>query len=304
MASIQKGQTYNDLGFRVDNKGVAYDLKTGNTLSRQAVDALLKGTDMTNIAAKRGGLNGVYDRNKAYINPIAEVGLGLINPALAAGYGAAVGANSLKNPNLKGALMGAASGYGMGQLGGGLKAGVQAGMGAGKGLIGDTVTGAKEGLRVALGGKPTQAGAAPQTGTLAGAGATPSPLAQGGGVTMPKLGNLASSLPNAVGNASAPASSGGWGVLDTLGKVGDWAEQHPTAVKTLAGGLQSAFPSAYEKANTDLIRSRTNEVNLDNQRTAANQDAQKKLREQLEAMMKGTAYSPNVAQSAYPFTGR
>ncbi len=94
MARIEKGQSYADLGFKVDGKGIATDLTTGQSLPKAEVDKRLQGSGYSQLAKSRGGIAGVYDRNKKVINPIMEVGLGLlpgIGPALAAGYGAAVG---------------------------------------------------------------------------------------------------------------------------------------------------------------------------------------------------------------------
>jgi hypothetical protein len=82
------------------------------------------------MARKRGGLAGVWDRNKQYIKPIATLAAG----ALTGGVGGAVVGglmNGLDRPGKggigfdvgKGAL-GAASGYGMGKIGGALKSGV------------------------------------------------------------------------------------------------------------------------------------------------------------------------------------
>ena len=38
MAQLQKGQAYPTMGFKVDNNGVAIDLKTGQTLAKQDVN--------------------------------------------------------------------------------------------------------------------------------------------------------------------------------------------------------------------------------------------------------------------------
>ena len=37
MAQIKKGQSYGNMGFRVDDRGIAYDLKTGASLGKQDV---------------------------------------------------------------------------------------------------------------------------------------------------------------------------------------------------------------------------------------------------------------------------
>ena len=77
----------------------------------------------------RGGLAGIWDRNKKWLTPVAEGLVGMIpgvGVPLAAGLGAAIG--GLDRPgqrgiglDLGGAVKGGISGYGMGKLGGGLK---------------------------------------------------------------------------------------------------------------------------------------------------------------------------------------
>ena len=130
---LQKNKSYPDLGYRIDGKGIAYDLQTGQSLSRQDVDARIAQAEnvdpTTNDYAEReknrGGLAGFYDNNKKYINPAAELALGLIpgvGPALAAAYGGATGFDREGKGGIgydvkKGAL-GAVSGYGLGKLGG------------------------------------------------------------------------------------------------------------------------------------------------------------------------------------------
>ena len=123
MASIQKGQSYPDLGFRIDSKGVAYDLATGKGLPKSEVDARLSGTGMTQLAKKRGGLAGIYDRNKAAI-PIAQTALAML-PGIGPLASAAIGGLRGFDREGKGGigfdvgqgLKGAATGYAAGMTG-------------------------------------------------------------------------------------------------------------------------------------------------------------------------------------------
>lgn len=78
------------------------------------------------MARKRGGLAGLWDRGKHIIKPIATIGAGLINPALGAAVGGAMG--GLDRPgqggigfDVKRGAMGAAQGYAMGKSAQGLK---------------------------------------------------------------------------------------------------------------------------------------------------------------------------------------
>jgi len=72
------------------------------------------------MSRKRGGLAGLWDRNKQFIKPIATIGAGLINPALGAAVGGAMG--GLDRPGQGGigldvgrGALGAAQGYAMGK---------------------------------------------------------------------------------------------------------------------------------------------------------------------------------------------
>lgn len=160
---LQKNQSYPELGYRIDNRGIAYDLETGQPLSRQEVDGRIaqaenvdpSSNDYAERQSNRGGIAGIYDRNKDYINPAMELGLGLIpgvGPALAAGYGAATGFDregegGIGYDPMKGAV-GAVSGYGLGKVGGALGNAAQTGarVAAGNGLM----TGIKEGAKTLL----------------------------------------------------------------------------------------------------------------------------------------------------------
>lgn len=80
-------------------------------------------------ARKRGGLAGVYDRNKGLIKTLAPIALGAIpgiGMPLAVAAGAAMGADKegkgyFKNFDVGGALKGGVAGYGQGATGAGIK---------------------------------------------------------------------------------------------------------------------------------------------------------------------------------------
>ena len=74
------------------------------------------------MARKRGGLAGFYDRNKKIIKPIATFTAGMVNPALGAAVGAAMGGLDREGKSgigldVGGAVKGGVTGYGMGKLG-------------------------------------------------------------------------------------------------------------------------------------------------------------------------------------------
>lgn len=84
------------------------------------------------MARKRGGLAGIYDRNKKLIKTVAPIAAGFIpgvGPLIGAGLGAALGGDTegkgyFKGFNTGGALLGGASGYAGAKLGQAAKGGI------------------------------------------------------------------------------------------------------------------------------------------------------------------------------------
>ena len=157
---LQKGQTYPELGIRVDSKGITYDLKTGQTLSRGQVDDLVRGTDYANMARKRGGINGVYDRNKGIIVPLLDVAATtLTGGAIPPGVTSAV----IRGADQEGRRFGssfdvgdAAKGYATGQLAnigaGAIKSGLPGIAKAGAPSLGGMGSGASDVANAGVGG--------------------------------------------------------------------------------------------------------------------------------------------------------
>ncbi|MFA6167794.1 MAG: hypothetical protein WC700_14330, partial [Gemmatimonadaceae bacterium] len=152
MARIQKGQSYPDLGFRVDSKGIATDLTTGKGIPKAEVDARLSGSGYSQLGKKRGGIAGVYDRNKSAI-PAAQTALAMlpgIGPLISAGIGGLRGFDREGEGGIGydvgTGLKGAATGYAAGMAGNALQGAVGAGMkgaAGGGGLMGGLKAGAK-----------------------------------------------------------------------------------------------------------------------------------------------------------------
>jgi hypothetical protein len=98
------------------------------------------------MARKRGGLAGVYDRNKKYFKTLAPIALGAIpgvGMPLAVAAGAAMGGDRegkgyFKGFDVGGAVKGAAAGYGQGATGAGVRGlltgAAKSGMTAGQGF--------------------------------------------------------------------------------------------------------------------------------------------------------------------------
>jgi len=115
------------------------------------------------MARKRGGLAGIYDRNKKLIKTIAPIAAGFIpvvGPAIGAGIGAAIGGDRegkgyFKGFNTGGALMGGVSGYGGAKLGQAAK-GKLSGMFTGQNALGKLTGAPKLGVMTQTTG-PAQA---------------------------------------------------------------------------------------------------------------------------------------------------
>lgn len=183
---------------------------------------------------KRGGLAGVYDRNKNVIKPAATVLAGMLGtPALGAAVGGAFGGFDRPGKggigfDVGGGLKGAATGYGLGHVGqfAGNLAGigkVGALQGAGNAIGGgasNLVSGVQSKLGLASG--PAAASAAPPAAT---AGAAPA------------IGNVANA--NVIG---APAKKG---ILST---IGGFAKDNPEVIAQGLGGAANYMAAGSARA--------------------------------------------------------
>lgn len=236
MAQLQKGQSYPEMGFRVDNGGIAYDLTTGQSLAKADVDARLaqSGTGMSNLDKKRGGINGFYDDNKGWLVPVGELAVGALTggAAVPAMIGAGAGLNSIKHPNLGGALTGGITGGTLGKVG--QIAGGALGIGGGDGLTAPKVPN----IGVDENGMPT---ADPNWGGVAGAAG-----AAGGSIIDKVKGLIA-------GGGAGGAGGGGLQLADIL--------------KALGGGVDAGLNYKNQQAQLD-------EKKNEYARTTGNQEAQ------------------------------
>lgn len=251
MAQLQKGQSYPEMGFRVDDKGVAYDLTTGESLAKQTVDARLaqSGTGMSNLDKKRGGLNGFYDKNKGWVVPLAELTAGVLTggAAVPALIGAGAGLNSIKNPNLKGAALGGVSGYGLGTVGAGVGGALSGATAPELGAVGSGAS------NVANATVPGTLGGVVKSGlsALPGVSSLPGALAKLGGSTSATSGNgvldglLGNALPIAQGvnvaNLNRQSTEQAQGAIDLLKK--EYAAKQGLRDKGIAGMMNPAQPN-------------------------------------------------------------
>jgi hypothetical protein len=201
---------------------------------------------------KRGGLAGIYDRNKKIIKPVVSGALGLINPALGAAAGAAMGGLDREGKrgvglDLGGAVRGGIAGYGAGAAASALKGGVQGAMGAtGLDRISAFGSGAKAGGQEYL-NKPLLGRGAQEAAPLAGGSSTAAtPLSTMTGTPAADLSSMGRNAAFETGaGAAAPAGQtmGGRGLMRGLGRVGQFVEKNPAAsgmgLQALSGILGS-----------------------------------------------------------------
>lgn len=197
------------------------------------------------MARKRGGLAGVWDRNKKVIKPIAEIGASLLGgPMASAGVGALM--EGLDRPGKSGigfdvgaGLRGGATGYGVGQ-------GTQLAKGGVKALMSQLGTGAAPGASAG-------AGAVPKYNLTGGVGDNvlpPKPLVGVGapvGVDMPPL-NPPAFTPSGAGLRANPIPSGvgkqtGYSLMDRLGRGVEWAQKNDKVAELALKGISSALPN-------------------------------------------------------------
>jgi hypothetical protein len=198
------------------------------------------------MARKRGGLAGIWDRNKQYIRPAASGIAGIFGGPLA---GAALGAamRGLDERSLRAAASGGLEGYGAGALGAGF--GAKTGIGTkSRQAVADlfkakTATGAAAG-----GGLPAELPGMDMTPRLT-PGMTRSvaggmDLTGGPSMAARPVGSLAAqAAPAARGRVASAASAVGTGVQ----KAAKFAQNNPKAVELALGQLPSAANEVAER---------------------------------------------------------
>lgn len=172
------------------------------------------------MARKRGGLAGIWDRNKQIIKPVASGLAGLLGtPALGAAVGAAMGGLDREGKggigfDLKQGAMGGLAGYGAGQIGSGIGSlASKAGLNIGQGSLSRLNTGGGKLANMFLGKPPVAP--IPATSTI---GAVPPPApttplpptpAPQGALNMPKVGQSFAMAPTPAPQGALPMPSMG-----------------------------------------------------------------------------------------------
>lgn len=212
------------------------------------------------MARKRGGLAGIYDRNKKLIKTVAPIAAGFIpgvGPLVGAALGAAMGGDKegkgyFSGFDAGGAALGGLSGYGGAKLGQAAKGGL-AKMFTASPV--DKLTGAPK-----LGAfTQTTSGAAPvMPGVGAAAGAAPTAAYTGNvggyGIGMP-IGSAAPVPSSAMGDLPGQVTK----PLSRLGKIGKAATDNKDLIAMAGKGIQALLPdaasdAAYMNAETNRMR--------------------------------------------------
>ena len=281
------------------------------------------------MARKRGGLAGIYDRNKKLIKTVAPIAAGFIpgvGPAIGAALGAAMGADRegkgyFKGFDAGGAVMGGLSGYGGAKLGQAAKGGLgklfTAGVspvdkltgapklgvltqttgqtGAVQGLAGAPSVGLTAGAPSSYGAigsfQPTMAGGA---GGSAAAAAAPSAASSGsvyGNIPAPTMGKM----PNiATQMADKP--------LGRLAQAGKFAKDNKDLIAMAGKGVQSLLPDAASDAaymNAETARMRLEE---EQNQAKMEQERRSRIAELLMPMftqMSGGRGTPAMTMQSY-----
>lgn len=203
------------------------------------------------MARKRGGLAGLWDRNKGAIKAIAPAALSFIpgiGVPLAAAAGAAMG--GLDRPGR--------SGIGL-DVGGAIKGGLT-GYGIGKGT--QALAGGVKGLLTAGGGAGRTAAAGAGTGAMP-TGAIDAVTRSGAGFT---------------GMTSTPLAAGGGGAgggfLSGLGSVARTARENKDLIAMAGKGIGSMLPDAATEAA--LMNAETNRMRLEEEQRQVRQEEERR----------------------------
>jgi hypothetical protein len=249
---------------------------------------------------KRGGVSGVWDRNKNVIKPVAAGVAGLLTggAAVPALMGAAMegfdrpgksGIGFDFGQGIKGAGMGALSGAAGATLGGGLSMGAGA---AGPGGM----AGAKQSLSSYFGmGKP----APPSAGT----GAVMSPTGSPGLMSMdPNVAAQAGAAGMGAAPAAAPAAAGTGGAMDMLKGIGNFVKENPMAAGMAAQGAGAAIGAQADRRVAEGNQSIDQErLRLERERWEQEQESRRRIAELLAPLLsKESQYSQSLPLPQVP----
>ena len=207
------------------------------------------------MARKRGGLAGLYDRNKGLVRTAATIGAGLLGgPGAAAATGAAF--RGLDRPGKSGigldpfaALRGGVEGYAIGQGTQGVKNLLTAGRGA-------AAVGAPS---ASVAGSPML----PQVDMASKIGMTPGFGAAQAGAGAPSLGAM-------------PSVIKGAGEQGFLSKAAGFARENKDLIAMAGKGIMSAQPAPGEEAS--MMNAETNRMRLEEEQRQAKMEEERRQR--------------------------
>lgn len=251
------------------------------------------------MARKRGGLAGMYDRNKGWLRYVAPAVVGAIpglGPLAAAGLGAAMGGDTegkgyFKGFNTRGAIRGGLEGYSMGNLGKSAKEGAKKGISkllapkadAALPSLPERTFGVTNTMLPNASVSPVaanfgagdfasigNAAAADDIGSLA----RTSSAMPTRSISAPSIGSVGRTSPSAI-SSSAPSMlsqasetipqkvaatvSGGAKEPGRITRGMDWLAKYEKPLSTLTTGIMSAIPSELDAQTIDLNERRFNE---------------------------------------------
>lgn len=191
---------------------------------------------------KRGGLAGLWDRNKNIIAPIVSGGLGLINPALGIAAGAAM--RGIDRP-------------GKGGIGFDVKEGVRGGIeGAATGGLARGLSSVVQGARMGAAGAQAL-GMSGTKGALRGAGLAARDTVMGAGGTM---------SPDTAGTTAGKAGMTAQAPARGLNRALQFVEKNPTAVgmglQALSGVMSAQEERRIEEARLEEERRRSRNLGM------------------------------------------
>jgi hypothetical protein len=244
------------------------------------------------MAKKRGGLAGIWDRNKGVIKALAPMALGAIpgvGVPLAAAAGAAMG--GLDRPgkggiglDIGGALKGGATGYLGGQTGKALAGGVKGLLTAGQTSPLDTLAPTDMASKVGMTGpanlpaanmasKVGMTGPAnlPAANMASKVGMTPGFGAAQAGAGTPSV----AAMPNVLKGAAESVAKGA-GEQGFLSKAAGFARENKDLIAMAGRGIQSMMPAPGEEAS--MMNAETNRMRLEEEQRQSQMEEERKRR--------------------------
>jgi hypothetical protein len=235
------------------------------------------------MARKRGGLAGLYDRNKGVIRMLAPAVVGAIpglGPLAAAGLGAAM--RGLDREGKRGI------GFDLGQ---GIRGGLE---GYGAGLAGKSVAGGVKGMLAPKTAIPKVDTATINTDIARGLGAGPTPSIPmpTGAITAPTTTPAATSITARAGEAAGAAAKRESG---RLSRATQFLEGRPKTMEAVTKGIQMALPPQESQASMMAAETARNRLAMEREQMEQERQRQMNIAEMLMPMYRQMAQRRGMA---------